>query len=395
MMNTLRTWFLLGALTGTAAVSFSCKPPLDGGADTQRAWNASNDPVLLRSKKELERRFSKLPDEGKVKSNRRPWHSTYWPSQMGGISARWNHPVPFGFTHQPPSFFQARALTLREKAMLSPAEKYDLYMGNYGYPLTMYEKNRTSPFDADWEGLCHGVAAASLVFPEPKPIVVKNPSGIEVPFGSADLKGLLSLYMGYIASNDVNFVGERCNRPVPVAPGGMDVLINVGSGFGRESLSECEDVNAGTFHLLLANLVGRQRESFVADKSRGPEVWNYAVLEFSSRVTGTQGPGPKAAPGTVRENVVETVVTYAASSLPAWKEKAGLVEESVEKVTYRYTVELNRNGEVIGGEWLVNEFPDFLWRQAKPKFDFYFEKLGELIDRSENSKFDDDLTFYL
>ena len=374
------------------AVLPSCTPP-QGDSSTERAWNEANNPQILKGRKDLERRFSKLPDEGKVKSSRRPWLSTYWPSQLGGLSARWNSQSYVGFWTRPPGFQSLKSMSLQEKATLSPAEKYDIYMGNYSYPLTQYEKSRTHPLDLNWEGLGHGVAAASLVFPEPKPVLAKNPTGIEVPFGSADLKGLLALYMGYVASNDVHFVGERCNRFVASHSNTNDVLVNLGPGMGRETLAECEDVNAGTFHVLLTNWIGRQRESIIADSSRGGEVWNFPILEYSSRVLSTQGPGPKSAPGTVRENVVETLVHFAAHARPAWREKEGLVENSIEKHIYRYTVELNKNGEIIGGEWLVNDFPDFLWRQGKPQFDFYFQKLGDLVELSQNSDWDQDLSF--
>jgi hypothetical protein len=371
----------------------SCNPFYSDSSSTERTWNSANRPVALGGRSDLERRLSKLPDEGKVKSNRRPWHSTFWPSRLGGISTRWNSPNIIGFWSQPPRLEQLNRMSLQEKAMLSPSEKYDVFMGNYTYPLTQYEKSRTHPLDQDWEGLGHGVAAASLVFPEPKAVVVQNPFGIEVPFGSADIKGLLALYMGYVAKNDLYFVGQRCNRPLAVNSNSNDVLVNLGQGQGRESLFACEDINAGSFHILLTNWLGKQRESIIADVAQGVQVWNQPILEYSSRVVGTQAPSKLAAQETVRETIMETTVFYAANSKPAWRDKEGLVEESIEKQTYRYTLELNRDGDILGGEWLVKNYPDFIWKQNKPSFDFYFHRLGYLLEKSAESQWNQDLSY--
>jgi hypothetical protein len=266
-------------------------------------------------------------------------------------------------------------------------------MGNYSYPLTTWEKLRTSPDALDWEGLCHGVAAASLVFEEPKPVVVKNPQGIDVPFGSADIKGLLALYVGYVAQNDVKSVGQRCPPLLPPNNNGTDIPVNVGTGFGRESLTECEDVNAGSFHLILGNVIGLQQETVIADITAGEEVWNHPIISYSAKETGERPPQATAAPGTVREKLMETQVRYMVRGIPSWKRENARIPISEETITYRYALELNAEGEIIGGEWLQPEYPDFLWKQAKPEFQFYFYKLKDLVEASSKSRFDDDLTF--
>ncbi len=47
-------------------------------------------------------------------------------------------------------------MSLDDLKILSPAEKYDIYVGRYDYPTVQSEWKRTNPEDAHWEGLCHG-----------------------------------------------------------------------------------------------------------------------------------------------------------------------------------------------------------------------------------------------
>jgi hypothetical protein len=289
-------------------------------------------------------------------------------------------------------------MTLRERATLSPAEKYDAFMGNYSYPLTISEKARTHPGEPDWYGLCAGVAIASLLWEEPKPVVVRNPQGIEVPFGSSDIKGLLALYMqkvGNHAPTEQYHVGMKCSRTPPKLLPGVTgpAPETLGAGFGRESLAECEDVNAGSFHLVLSNLVGLQQESFVMDVDSDNEVWNHAIVSYSTREVGERLPQATAAPGTVRERIVETEVRYLARGVPAWTGEGSRLPDSFETAKYKYALEIDMYGNIIGGEWLVEKFPDFIWRQARPEFQFYFHKLGDLVELSRRSSFRENLTF--
>ncbi|NBX17181.1 MAG: hypothetical protein EBR09_07440, partial [Proteobacteria bacterium] len=68
-------------------------------------------------------------------------------------------------------------------------------MGRFDFPTVQSERRRTSPAAAAWEGLCHGWAPASLEFNEPEPVTVTGENNIKIPFGSSDIKALLSWYM--------------------------------------------------------------------------------------------------------------------------------------------------------------------------------------------------------
>ena len=78
---------------------------------------------------------------------------------------------------------------------LSPAEKYDIFMGKFSYPTVKFEWARTSASHPQWYGLCHGWAPAAIVYDEPNPVTLTGPSGVKVPFGSSDVKALLTHFL--------------------------------------------------------------------------------------------------------------------------------------------------------------------------------------------------------
>lgn len=85
-------------------------------------------------------------------------------------------------------------MTSTDIARLSPAEKFDFLNGPYYYPLKA-EVEKLAAYDAEsWEGICHGRAPASMNHNEPRPKILRNPDGIKIYFGSADIKAILSYY---------------------------------------------------------------------------------------------------------------------------------------------------------------------------------------------------------
>lgn len=132
--------------------------------------------------------FDLLPLEGKVRGSGRYWSGSSWRSSQGSINLRWNTPSKEGFGHKSPTRREVFTYPIKKMKELSPAEKYDLYMGRYDYPLKWEVDFFARGGTADWEGICHGWAGASIHHEEPNPKVVKNPDGIEIHFGSSDIK---------------------------------------------------------------------------------------------------------------------------------------------------------------------------------------------------------------
>jgi hypothetical protein len=131
-----------------------------------------------------------------------------------------------------------------------------------------------------------------------------------------------------------------------------------------KSWKECRDLNAGTFHLTLANLLSEggsapnPPRSFVMDITRDEQVWNQPIYSFKSRF-GT--PTPVSLDGHIDPNLkyraagteqivdVYTEIEYGSENGPMIVYEPS--HESLSRKRYRYTLELDKNGFVIGGEW--------------------------------------------
>ncbi len=279
---------LLGALALNVAHA-SVNLELDS---IDRAWQGISDPLRMSSA--FNRDFASLPLSGDASDPQKYWSSDYWARNKGGINYRWNAARPTGFNLVSPTKEQAMTMTTAELASLSPSEKWDLFNGRYDYPLKKRIASYASPSRPSWEGICDGWAGAALNHDEPKSITVANPDGIQIPFGSSDIKGLLSWYYAREWAGGYAMMGRRCN-------GG----INIGT-------DRCtHDMNAGAFHIVLANRLGTDGVSFVADIDRNSEVWNHLAFDFRSRIVSSNLPRRStSASGTVKVARVRTTVDY-------------------------------------------------------------------------------------
>lgn len=323
-----------------------------GRSQLKEEWNSANDPLRFLPTN-FERVFAALPKNGNL--DKKPWSDSYWPTKAGGLGQRWNDSSisdDDNFKYKPYAFQSLRTMSQAELAKLSPAEKFDILTGSYDYPLLNYERGRTRPDAEGWEGLCHGWASAAMNFEEPKSVAVKNQHGIVIPFGAADVKALLDLYSGNFNSARYYFVADRCNIDISEHP-------------EAANNPECRDVNAGTFHLVLTNKLGIQKDGFVADITRDLQVWNQPIHSFSTEIVSEkEGASPGAAPGTTREVTVKTQMGYIVESGTEWD--AGASYNYARE--YDYRLELNANDQIIGGTWLEEGRPDFIWMQETPVF---------------------------
>lgn len=356
------------ALTGAPLLALPSGCGHDPGglplSRVQEAWDPNNAPSRLEWN--AERDFSKLPLQ--ARSAILPWSDTYWPTHRGGLAWRWAGNGA-GFDYTLLTKEQLASFRREQLADLSPAEKYDILMGRYDYPLVKAEWRRTNPQAESWEGLCHGWAPASINYREPEPITFTNSDGIKVPFGSSDVKALLILYHGeaFTPHPPRRFLGLRCEEDLARSPG---------SG----TSPECRDTNAGSFHVLLAHYVGKLKVPLVADITRDAEVWNHPIYSYESRIINVTPPSQGAAPGTVREVWLRTKIDYVREGNPRWGTNLGTTYNLTGSDEYRYRVELDADDRIIGGEWGTSARPDFLWVQKRPAFSGYYKRLGELYE---------------
>lgn len=327
--------------------------------------------------------FNSLPNMGMLSDDRLGWSETYWPSNLGGVAYRWNHPNPTPFKYQLYSKEEILRMSPIEMAQLSPAELYDIANDDYKYTLTHKVLGKYSLRDAWWEGICHGWSQASSHYPEPSPVVVTNKSGIKVPFGASDVKALLSMHEASNFGGKFGFVGQRCRTSGKVPGEGDNRDRNTNPPAGDLANSpECKDVNAGAFHAVITNMLGLVGKGFVADIDRFGDVWNQPITNYSMNIAGEENVSPvERSQGIERRVRVEMTMTYGeelkfhtpeleatgalnfVSKLPV----TGTPHQKFLSRNYSYIVELDGTGKIIGGEWISETRPDFLWMFERSK----------------------------
>jgi hypothetical protein len=391
--------FLLASCFLVAAAA--CRPRAFNDSSVKDSWKAGsdNDPAFFEKYGKLDYNFANLKALEKGYLDNQPWSDTYWPNAEGGIAVRWRYADPkdrFG-NKSPFTPEEIDKMSAKEINMLSPAEKYDIVSGGYrkGWPMWKRESLMTSgcpvgvgvsesrlPIrilpggieSGDWEGKCHAWTPAALHFSEPGVADIEatraNGEKFLVHFGSSDIKALLIVgYDMYLNQYpDYSRAGTRCSRN----------YTNLGQG----SSSPCLDTNAGTFFVLVTNLVQKGKPGFVIDVDPGTQVWNQPVWGYSHKIVEGTCPIAIKNPAKASEKVayVETELAWI-GEIEATEAPHG-DRNRVEISKFKYCVEMDENNNVIGGAWVEKLRPDFIWMTSKPKFS------KNVIDTRTNTEFD-------
>lgn len=300
--------------------------------------------------------FNLLPLNGRVQHQNKFWSGNSWPLVKGAINFRWNSPGKETIGYLSPSRREVFSMPTERLKILSPSEKYDLYMGRYDYPLKYDVEWIARQGTMDWEGLCHGWAGASLNHAEPTPRVMVNPDGLKIPFGSSDIKALLSYAYSRVIIKDEEMLGKRCEK----------------AAINRDE--NCEnDLTAMSFHALLANRLGLRGKSFIADLERYKEVWNHPIIAYEARVLSmdTSGAG--------KIGIIRTTFEYLdVIEKNSWDLAVPSALSS--KMTVEYELSLDYEGNITDSKWLTRERPDFLWVIPEvEEFDGYMKNVRNLI----------------
>jgi hypothetical protein len=246
-----------------------------------------------------------------------------------------------------------------------------------------------------WFGLCHAWVPASMLEDEPKKAVTKN----GVTFEVSDIKALL------IASydrSDSTMLGGRCNDA------GDKVTRDE---FGRITSDACRDTNPGSLHVIMTNLLGEEGRGFAFDRTWDYQVWNQPVTGYEildqKEVTETEAlaklgrtdvtayPYNKDAKRWVS---VRAKVFFVVESVPMTTPTLEDIARYTRSDTYEYVLELDADGNIIGGEWLTTTsygsrytaLPDFLWFPKGPGFPSFntldLETVRELVRLSREDE---------
>ena len=306
-----------------------------------------------------------------------PWSDYYWATYQGGLANRyadprfprskiWSENIDYIFSHS------------CSVETLSPAEKYDLLVGDPRWTMTrsvVADAQRYVKADGTiepWMGICHGWAAAAFMMNRPQnSITVLAADGrTKIPFFPSDLKALGSMLWA-TTSPPSRFIGGRCNDQNPA----QDEL-------GRVLSQNCFDTNPGTWHLAVVNQIGVAQRSMIMDATFDYEVWNQPIYAYSYSYFN---PITQKAVNTLSEALVRKdqfsqdrfksyrhprtafmvgvvmKAVYVAETLPQKTSKDPPELDKLVAVKYIYDLELDSEHRIIGGEWYTNKHPDFLW----------------------------------
>lgn len=395
----MKTINIMKLLVGSFLVVGCGMPTNQPRSDAKEAWNEPNQPSLFDGAGSYQTQFVQLPLQSTLSTQ--PWSGDYWPTHKGGISYRWNG-SGMGVERYNYPLIKPQDIKGTDLRELSPAEKYNLYLGRWDFPLVNHERQRTGiiktvpgseQYDPEfeiptWEGLCHAWAPATLGYTEPAPVELKSVDGIVIPFGSSDIKALLTFFL-HTVPTPAKFVGERCNLPFYDLVSSFELGEMTKADLEAQMNTDaCRDVNAGAFHLILTNEIGLNNSGFVADVTRDLEVWNQAIEGYESTVSAEKlGASEGAAPGTVREVVVDTTMAYTVEVDSSWEGETTCRGEQESRpgtdyAYYQYRLELDDAGQIIGGAWQSQMRPDFLWMRPLPEFSGYFSALETIYRES-------------
>ena len=360
-----------------------------GGGGKEDAWGYANDPK--RFGLPLTYDVSALPMQGRVKQS--PWPETYWPSRDDSYNTRWlgeqlspleKYDLAFNGWVPPYGFERLRPLTMDNcergawdpeyyEALGPAARAWSELRGNYMARNGVDDDGDGLIDECDdmdgieqWWGTCHAWVPASILEAEPLEAVELNGVRFEV----SDIKALLMLM--YDSSQQLA-VGDRCLEEDPK----RDLS-------GRIINTDCRNINAGSFHLLLTNLVGVMGRSLGEDRMNGAQVWNHPILAYQvierrelSKEQASTRLGQHAGGSYVFNEVsarfmyFKTRVEYLTESEPSAEPWRWELSEWTRSDTYEYVLELDAQGAVLGGEWIAQrdehgewmhtDRPDYLW----------------------------------
>jgi hypothetical protein len=295
------------------------------------------------------------------------WAANYFPMKTGGAATRWQTKSMPAVDEKFPTLTEVRRMTSKEIDHLSPAEKYDIFKGDYNFSFTRRELAARGPYRSlppeIWEGFCNGLRAAGYSIDEPNfAIDVISSDGIKVRFQPADLKLLVGVSYFYVE----NYQGA-------------------GSPTRGETVAEHQP-NAAIFDLALRYYLAEKKKAFVIDTNLGPEVWNESVIGYSRKISRRQQLSRQENydyPQAVAKLFVKTrlyslgEISIEESNKPT---KAKVAAGEMHTVTpIAYWLYIDKNGKAVDGRWRDQKGlrgVDFMWMSSGRGMDSKYAEEG-------------------
>lgn len=366
----MRTLILALSLASTAALAAPVPSPVPENEDPRSLYEGQREILSLT---EIHRLGLQ---SGKTKLDL--WSGSYWPIYQGSVAVRYRDPEFATLMERGEQWDKFKELSTKlpwyvytgKENNLSPAEKYDLLIGDSEMSLTQYawelgEKNSVGGHVKTWRGICDGWSSASQKMPRPvRSVTLKSPAGVPITFYPEDIKALGSLSYARSQAAPI-FLGKRCRNQ----------LLGLFTG-------ACEETNPGTFHRALVNRVGRMGKTFIADISPGSEVWNYPIESYRVKYYNVFDNTESASFEDVKESFDEkkrfahrgrrdkrTAYIVGVNIEVNFRDMrpANLLETdgpSMDKTLTKqfvYDLELDAYNNILGGESFSKNLPDFIW----------------------------------
>lgn len=297
-----------------------------------------------------------------------------------------------------------------------------------------YVPKKKNTLMATWEGICHGWSTAAGIVARPRKSVTFNlKDGRELKFYPDDLKGLAAYLWANSLIQDgkwnpvdeqgnsltdekgneavtggIIMQGLRCNDKKPKTDEWGRYYDAAPDFFSKKLEPRCVGVHPATWHMGLVNVIGKQGRSFIVERKVKASVDNHPMaaykMEFFNPYTGDYGnlaesvkplddgdqfinfrnPEAKMVVG------VKTTMTYMDWEVPARKSTDKESFDSPKDVEMLYDLELDADGNIIGGQWRTTEVgknflnigadhtqPDFFWVVTK-----HWRRAGEIKNQS-------------
>jgi hypothetical protein len=358
--------------------------------------------------------ITQLPDNGVVDDD--IWSGSYWPIRYGIGAVRYSKipkinsqydyrkegntiiktPKTYNksiFYYNQPAEYTATSkrytnFTNYVNIYYSPAEKYDFYVGDYNFTLTNIlkkvghdviwdSKNDVPP----WMGICHGWSVASYMEKRPnKTVTLLAADGkTYVQFFPDDIKALATIYWAE-ANYKSNLAGYSCKYK-------SKNELHYDSNSRLILDYRCFGINPATFHIVLANYVGNYKKSLVFDPVVDDnEIWNHPIkgynISYFNPITNFTGSLIDAIV-TIEEaeNFISNIfinftlsnITNTTDYLVGCKMTVNYLLETMPvhdnytyndintNIIYYYVLELDKDLKIVGGEWLKNSHPNYVY----------------------------------
>lgn len=251
-------------------------------------------------------RFDDLPTKGGVEKVRVPYSGAIYLDRFGGTaSALRKYDLAFHQGRMVATAFEQWDTTAFQEPVSRSA-------GVFG------RRRVTSMATPNWHGHCNGWAAATIRHAEPQQSVRRG----NVVFTPADIKALLAEI--YIYNDIADLSGSSGN------------------------------IQAGLFHAVVANWMGRGTHPLGMEADPGREKWNYPAFSYNSTFV-------KRSP---RQVEVKLNLAYAKETQSEYQQ--GPRNSRVKYFHYR--LDLNEAGEIVGGQFYGDSARiDMLWVPLQPK----------------------------